>query len=185
MRDGYEDIMNIDISSVAIEMMRRKHESVPQLKYMQMDVRDMSFFQDESFHAVIDKGTLDSLMCGSEAPSSASRMLGEVSRLLKPGGTYMLITYGDPNVRMVHLNKPAYNWKIVLYIIPRPGFERREGCSSSPRSYLEPVPTTDDGLLPEKFVLEDPDSHYIYVCKKMDDTGLSKAPNYALRADLL
>ena len=67
----------------------------------------------------------------------------------------------------------------------RPGFERREGCSSSPRSYLEPVPTTDDGLLPEKFVLEDPDSHYIYVCKKRDDTGLSKAPNYALRADLL
>lgn len=32
MKDGYEDIMNIDISTVAIEMMRRKHESIPQLK---------------------------------------------------------------------------------------------------------------------------------------------------------
>ena len=74
---------------------------------------------------------------------------------------------------------------LLLFLAARPGFERREGCSSSPRSYLEPVPTTDDGLLPEKFVLEDPDSHYIYICKKMDDTGLSKAPNYALRADLL
>lgn len=47
---------------------------------MQMDVRDMSFFPDESFDGVIDKGTLDSLMCGTDAPLSATQMLGEVSR---------------------------------------------------------------------------------------------------------
>ncbi|TYJ22934.1 hypothetical protein E1A91_A08G157700v1 [Gossypium mustelinum] len=80
VKDGYEDIMNIDISSVAIEMMRRKYEFVPQLKYMQMDVRDMSFFPDESFDSVMDKGTLDSLMCGTDAPITASRMLGETSQ---------------------------------------------------------------------------------------------------------
>lgn len=32
VKDGYEDIVNIDISSVAIDMMRRKYEFVPQLK---------------------------------------------------------------------------------------------------------------------------------------------------------
>lgn len=32
VKDGYEDIMNIDISSVAIDMMRRKYEHIPQLK---------------------------------------------------------------------------------------------------------------------------------------------------------
>lgn len=32
VKDGFEDIMNIDISSVAIEMMRKKYEDVPQLK---------------------------------------------------------------------------------------------------------------------------------------------------------
>lgn len=32
VKDGYENIMNIDISSVAIEMMRRKYECVPRLK---------------------------------------------------------------------------------------------------------------------------------------------------------
>ncbi|KAG2671687.1 hypothetical protein I3760_13G008400 [Carya illinoinensis] len=56
VKDGYEDIMNIDISSVAIDMMRKKYGNIPQLKYMQMDVRDMSFFPDESFDGVIDKG---------------------------------------------------------------------------------------------------------------------------------
>ncbi|KAF3437362.1 hypothetical protein FNV43_RR20115 [Rhamnella rubrinervis] len=184
-KDGYEDIMNVDISSVAIEMMRKKHECIPQLKYMQMDVRDMSFFPDDSFDSVIDKGTLDSLMCGTDAPISASQMLGEVSRLLKPGGIYMLITYGDPSVRMPHLSRPVYNWKIMLYIIPRPGFEKPTG--SSTKSYLEPVVLNEKGLLPEDYVMEDPDSHFIYVCtKKADDTKeLSNAPIYQLTADVL
>jgi len=29
--DGYENIMNVDISSVAIDLMRRKYEHMPQL----------------------------------------------------------------------------------------------------------------------------------------------------------
>ncbi|KAJ4711534.1 methyltransferase-like protein 13 [Melia azedarach] len=185
VKDGYEDIMNIDISAVAIDMMRRKYEYMPQLKYMQMDVRDMNSFPDESFDSVVDKGTLDSLMCGPDAPISATRMLGEVSRLLKPGGIYMLITYGDPKARMVHLNRTVYSWKIELYIIPRPGFEKPGGCSSSMKSYLEPVPITDTGLLPADFVLEDPDSHFIYVCKKTEDTDINNIPGYPLAADIL
>ncbi|XVF22907.1 hypothetical protein REPUB_Repub12eG0211200 [Reevesia pubescens] len=184
VKDGYEDIMNIDISSVAIETMRRKYEYIPQLKYMQMDVRDMSFFPDESFDSVIDKGTLDSLMCGTDAPISASRMSGDMSRLLKPGGIYMLITYGDPSVRMPHLSRSAYNWTILLYNLPRPDFKRPEGYSSA-KYYLEPIPITEKGLLPADFVLEDPDSHFIYVCKKMDDTELSNIPTYQLTAKIL
>ncbi|XP_057790033.1 uncharacterized protein LOC131006908 isoform X1 [Salvia miltiorrhiza] len=168
VKDGFEDIMNIDISSVAIEMMRKKYESVPQLKYIQMDVRDMSLFPDDSYESVIDKGTLDSLMCGTDAPLSASQMLGEVSRLLKPGGVYMLITYGDPNVRMPHINRSVYNWKIELYIIPaRPGFQKPGGATAL-RSHLDPIPLTEKGLLPADYVMEDPDSHFIYVCKKVD-----------------
>ncbi|XP_009393889.2 uncharacterized protein LOC135584230 isoform X2 [Musa acuminata AAA Group] len=162
VKDGYIDIMNIDISSIVIDMMRTKYAHIPQLRYMQMDVRDMSFFDDESFDCVFDKGTLDSLMCGMDAQLSASQMLEEVNRLLRPGGIYMLITYGDPSVRIPHLNQPGCNWKIILYIIPRPGFQSPRG-DSRPRSIMEPVPLTESGQLPAGFVLEDPDSHYIYV----------------------
>lgn len=171
VKDGYEEIMNVDISSVAIDMMKRKHANIPQLKYMQMDVRDMSFFPDESFGTVIDKGTLDSLMCGTDAPISASQMLGEVSRLLMPGGVYMLITYGDPNVRMPHVSRSVYNWNIELYVIPRPGFGR--SSVSSPNSCLEPIPLSENGEFPPDFVLEDPDCHFIYICKKMDELPTS------------
>ncbi|XP_073286967.1 uncharacterized protein [Primulina huaijiensis] len=137
---------------------------------IQMDVRDMSYFPDESFESVIDKGTLDSLMCGTGASISATQMLGEVNRLLlKPGGVYMLITYGDPTVRMPHIKRPVYSWNIDLYVIPKPGFQRPYG-STATNSLLEPIPTTEKGLLPPDYVIEDPDSHFIYVCKKMDET---------------
>ncbi|KAH1219746.1 EEF1A lysine methyltransferase 4 [Glycine max] len=172
VKDGYEDIVNIDISSVAIDMMRTKYEYIPQLKYMQMDVRDMSLFPDESFDGVIDKGTLDSLMCGTDAPISAAQMLAE-------------ITYGDPTVRMPHISRPVFNWKITLYNIPRPGFQKPESSTPSRKSYLEPIPLTEKGLLPADFVLEDPDSHYIYVCKKINDTEIENIPAYQLTADVL
>ncbi|XP_050943938.1 uncharacterized protein LOC103499963 isoform X2 [Cucumis melo] len=189
VKDGYEDIMNVDISSVAIDMMKRKYQFIPQLKYMEMDVRDMSFFPDEKFGAVIDKGTLDSLMCGTDAPISAAQMLGEVSRLLKPGGVYLLIfgglqiTYGDPKVRMPHLMRPSYNWKIALFIIR---YQRPEECSTPEKSYLEPVPLTENGLLSPNFVMEDPDSHFIYVCQKLDDSDPNNiVPPYLLSTDAL
>ncbi|KAL5198580.1 hypothetical protein ABZP36_002092 [Zizania latifolia] len=170
--DGYVEIMNIDISSVVIEMMRKKHFNIPQLQYVQMDVRDMSIFLDESFDCAIDKGTLDSLMCGVGAPLSAAQMVLEVERLLKPGGVFMLITYGDPSVRVPHLNQPGCNWKIVLYILPRPGFK-----GETKRCVLDPVPMTESGRLPDGFVLEDPDSHYIYVCKKVQGLTGTSSPS--------
>ncbi|KAL4191384.1 hypothetical protein AMTRI_Chr07g29640 [Amborella trichopoda] len=148
---------------------------------MQMDVRDMSFFFNDSFDSIIDKGTLDSLMCGTNAPISAAQMLGEVSRLLKPGGIYMLITYGDPSVRMPHLNQSKYGWKITLYIIPRPGFERPVGSSS--KSIVEPVPLSESGLLLPSFVMEDPESHFIYVCRKTQEESFTPT-NSAIENDV-
>lgn len=173
MKDGYMDILNIDISYIVIEMLRKCYAHTPQLKYMQMDVRDMSLFEDDSFDSVIDKGTLDSLMCGTDAPFSVSRMINEVNRLLKPGGIYMLITYGDPSVRIPHLNQPGCSWKITLYIIPRPDFKSCDAGSTSARSVMEPIALTEKSQIPPEYVLEDPDSHYIYICKKMEVSTVS------------
>ncbi|KAJ8573980.1 hypothetical protein K7X08_010491 [Anisodus acutangulus] len=53
--DGYEDVVNIDISSMVIEAMQKKYSDRPQLKSMKMDTRDMSSFEGGSFDAVVDK----------------------------------------------------------------------------------------------------------------------------------
>ncbi|CAN6548389.1 unnamed protein product [Malus baccata var. baccata] len=78
--DGYEDVVSIDISSVVIQTMQSKYSNRPHLKYLQMDVRDMSAFETASFDAVVDKGTLDSLLCGSNSRQNATEMLEEVWR---------------------------------------------------------------------------------------------------------
>ncbi|KAD5802879.1 hypothetical protein E3N88_14239 [Mikania micrantha] len=165
VKDGYENIMNVDISCVAIEMMRRKYENVPQLKYLQMDVRDMGFFLDDSFDSVIDKG-LDLYLISFYLCILLVDTNHTINRII------LQITYGDPTVRMPHINRPVYNWKIDLYIIPRPGFEKPPGSTSSPKSHVSPVPTTDKGMLPADYILEDPDSHFIYVCTKMPENPL-------------
>lgn len=69
----------------------------------------------------------------------------------------------------------------------RPGFQGTEpgDCSTQEKTYLEPVPLTDKGLLSPSFVMEDPDSHFIYVCEKMDDSELTNIATYPLSTDVL
>lgn len=47
-----------------------------------------------------------------------------------------------------------------------------KGGAAGGRSPLEPIPITDSGLLPPDFVLEDPESHFIYVCRKKDEAEM-------------
>uniref|UniRef100_A0A0E0PM23 Methyltransferase type 11 domain-containing protein n=1 Tax=Oryza rufipogon TaxID=4529 RepID=A0A0E0PM23_ORYRU len=159
VKDGYEEVVNVDISSVVIEQMREKH----------MDVRDMSLFGDGTFDCVLDKGTLDAMMCGDDAPLGASKMLAEVARILRPGGIYMLITYGCPKERVQLLYQSGSHKKIELYIMPTPGYQLKwsKGVSLA-QPIMEEVSLTVDGQLPPDYVLKDPESHFIYICKKPD-----------------
>ncbi|EEC79166.1 hypothetical protein OsI_19841 [Oryza sativa Indica Group] len=169
VKDGYEEVVNVDISSVVIEQMREKHVDIPQLTYFQMDVRDMSLFGDGTFDCVLDKGTLDAMMCGDDAPLGASKMLAEVARILRPGGIYMLITYGCPKERVQLLYQAGSHKKIELYIMPTPGYQLKwsKGVSLA-QPIMEEVSLTVDGQLPPDYVLKDPESHFIYICKKPD-----------------
>ncbi|KAH8943285.1 hypothetical protein BDL97_13G044000 [Sphagnum fallax] len=129
-----------------------------------MDVRDMKAFKDGQFDTVLDKGMLDSLMCGASATYSASSMLQEVRRVLKPGGVYLLITYGDPRVRLPHLKAGNFLWEVVLHVIPRPGSRRTHESTS--RLLTDPVILNNDLMLGPLINTEDPDLHYVYVCIK-------------------
>ncbi|XP_044974263.1 EEF1A lysine methyltransferase 4-like isoform X1 [Hordeum vulgare subsp. vulgare] len=168
VKDGYQNIVNIDISSVVIEHMKEKHMDIPQLTYMQLDVRDMSFFGDGSFDCIIDKGTLDAMMCGDDAPHGAYKMLTEVARLMRPGGIYILITYGAPKERLTLLNQVRCHWDVELYITPATPEYQLKWSNGAAHAMMEKVALTVDGQLPPDYVLKDPESHFIYVCYKTD-----------------
>ncbi|XP_027902473.1 EEF1A lysine methyltransferase 4 [Vigna unguiculata] len=160
---GYTDIVNIDISAVVIEAMKSKYQDIPQLKYMKMDVRNMSDFESESFDAAIDKGTLDSILCGNNSRQNATKMLEEIWRVLKDKGVYVLVTYGSPLYRL-RLLRESCSWTTKLHVIEKLASEEK---SEQPVWELtKPVPLNDDGTSVEEALGKNPDVHYIYICTK-------------------
>ncbi|XP_057810229.1 uncharacterized protein LOC131024706 isoform X2 [Salvia miltiorrhiza] len=158
--DGYSEVINIDISTVVIEAMQRKYSNNPNLKYMVMDVQDMSAFDTRSFAAVIDKGTLDSLLCGLNSKQNAARMLVEVWRVLKDKGVYVLITYGSPVYRLPILKE--LSWTIKLHVI---GKLQYGNTSNLARDLTTPIPLDANGGSTGTVGMN-ADVHYIYVCTK-------------------
>eukprot|EP00775_Hariotina_reticulata_P003183 gene3183-3461_t len=93
--DGYSQITSIDYSPVAIERLQRQYPGHPGLHYAVADARCMPQYNDCSFGGILDKGTLDALLCGDNEAADAAALLGQVWRLLQPGAAYVLITSGQ------------------------------------------------------------------------------------------
>ena len=109
---------NIDFSEICIEnMSSRNAEKRPEMKWVVMDIMDLKY-EDASMDIVLDKGTMDAIMCekgdvwniSDELAVKLDKMLSEVSRVLKPGGKYIYITFGQPHFRKPHMLKDKYNW---------------------------------------------------------------------------
>merc|ERR1711939_152863 len=107
--EGYENITNIDISDVCIAQMQKLYREKSNMQWVMMDVRMMSF-DSGSFDFIFDKGTMDSLICGSHSEASALKMNNAVHKVLAPGGTYMNVTHGEPADRMKHFTRPDFTW---------------------------------------------------------------------------
>ncbi len=79
--------------------------------YEVMDVRNMRY-PSEHFNMVLDKSTIDALLCSDNPVISVAQMLEEVYRVLKPNGVYFVVSYGSPMVRMEHLEREHVRFAI-------------------------------------------------------------------------
>eukprot|EP00933_Yihiella_yeosuensis_P013159 TRINITY_DN12323_c0_g1_i1.p1 TRINITY_DN12323_c0_g1~~TRINITY_DN12323_c0_g1_i1.p1 ORF type:complete len:152 (-),score=35.78 TRINITY_DN12323_c0_g1_i1:144-599(-) len=96
-------------------MAKKTADSMPLAKWFVDDVMSMSV-PSGSIDVVIEKGTLDALLIRSSPFSGAAVMLREVNRVLKVGGTYILITHGrgDPETwRYPLLAMPHLAWNVA------------------------------------------------------------------------
>jgi SAM-dependent methyltransferase len=111
-------------------------------------------FGDASFDGVLDKGTLDSVLCGENSTANAGKLCADVARVLKPGGTFILVSYGTPQDRLMHLENDDYRWKVTVHTVrewaarvrplwhvaaggggPSTGrMQAADGCTAVPRS---------------------------------------------------
>lgn len=93
----------MDISDVVIEQMRQMHTH-PGQAWEVADCRSMPQYADASFASVLDKGTLDAVLCSGHSVADTALYLDEVHRLLSPGGTFLLISLAQPGARLAALN---------------------------------------------------------------------------------
>jgi len=90
-----------------------------------MDVRQMSF-QNQAFDIAIDKGTTNSMFHGSmwdppdDVRDNIQRYLSEVARILVPGGTFLDITYRQPQfIRPLLIREEI--WRLDVQKLPDQG----------------------------------------------------------------
>ncbi|RPD59094.1 S-adenosyl-L-methionine-dependent methyltransferase [Lentinus tigrinus ALCF2SS1-7] len=112
--DGYKNIVNIDYSGILIEKMRHKHgQTAPEMEWHEMDIRDLKF-ETDSFDVAIDKGTMDAMMTAKadvwdppeDVVRNCNREVDEVLRVLRPGGIFIYLTFGQPHFRRRYLDRP-------------------------------------------------------------------------------
>jgi hypothetical protein len=99
-------------------------------------------YPGECFNIVIDKGTLDTVVCGDEAFHKAVIMLREVARVLKPGGVFFMVSHGAPATRLSYLDSRALGWNVQYVALNKPQV-------NGPEPYVGA-----------------PSTHFLYICTK-------------------
>lgn len=85
-------------------MVQRNQTNRPNMKWDVMDCRDLKY-NDEYFDLIIDKSTIDALLCGDRAYLNVAIMMNECQRVLKTGGYYVAVSYGVPENREIHFKR--------------------------------------------------------------------------------
>ena len=77
--DGYKDQVNVDISSVVINQMSERNKDLrPEIRWEVMDVCDMTKeLESNQFDLVVDKSTIDALLCGDNSFINVAKMVKE------------------------------------------------------------------------------------------------------------
>jgi len=149
--DGHANITNVDISRVVVDQMQERHRGKTSMAWQQMNMCALDF-GDASFNVVLDKGTMDSILCGKGSITNVAAMCMEVSRVLKPDGVFIIVSYGIPGNRLQYLQEETYKWRVSVHTVPKPS--ATASSSSSPTATDAADPTDASSV------------HYVYICQK-------------------
>ena len=126
---GFHDITNVDVSPTCIQNM--KQTDTRGMKWDIVDVMEPFPYPPETFDFALDKGTLDAIIIDKadhweiedEVYDLAKKYFKNVYDSLKPGGTFIQITFGQPHFRRRLFENCGLDWTInVRTILPDHSF---------------------------------------------------------------
>ncbi|OHT10721.1 endothelin-converting enzyme 2-like protein [Tritrichomonas foetus] len=126
---GYKNITNCDVSPSCIQLM--SESDTRGMKWEIVNLLEKFPYDDSSFDFELDKATLDALITekadkwtlDEEALEISEKYFSEIHRVLKPGGVFVQITFGQPHFRKRLFERDIYNWTVdVITIEPKKSF---------------------------------------------------------------
>ena len=165
---GFVNQVNNDYSEVVIDQMRKRNADVD-MDWRVMDVRDMSELETGSFDCVLDKSIVDTLACSTGSIENIDKMLYEVWRVLKPGGVYIAICYGEPDTRLHYFegrSEEGLDWMVEHVEFPQ---DPNANPFPNPNVDLsqDPVQISMLQMSVEPLDEDSPTSNYMYMCQKI------------------
>lgn len=146
----YTSIANIDFSEAVIRQMKEKHQEKTSVTWDTMDLSEKLAFPDASFDVCIDKGCLDSILCGESSTNRISDSIYHILSVLKPTGVFLMISHWPPEKWLGYLEMELYNWTVSVFAVPRPVVGSANEPARESTTYGDPIAV-----------------HYLYVCKKL------------------
>lgn len=131
---GIKSITNIDYSANAIRYMYQRTRSYPEMNWIVMNAKEMKF-ENETFDVIIDKCLSDSIYCGDHPLTEIALYYKEVYRVLKKGGIFFMVSYGEPKSRMENLEKPYMFFDIKMFKLEE-SIEEENGHILTKTNYL-------------------------------------------------
>jgi SAM-dependent methyltransferase len=104
-------------------------------------------------------GTIDALLCSKDGVSNATALFSEAARVLAPGGTFLLVSLGDPARRLCLLRGGRFDWAVSVVLLPKLGSDQQArgadgrpvNDSNAPLDYLGPFEADAAGNLGKVF----------------------------------
>ena len=94
---------------------------------------------------MIDKGTVDSLLCGGNSFHNVYAMNKSVSRVMKRGARYVVVTYGQPDTRIDHYRRKKLHFEVEHRTIDKPVFSSDASPTSNYHVYV--MTKTEEGKM--------------------------------------
>ncbi len=127
VKNGYNKILGVDISRVAIETMTARCAKYPQISFHKGNMTDTDL-PEHIYDVIIDKACFDSMLCSGTGVLNIKQYMQEIDRLLSDnGGIYILISHANPEQRLPFIEQ---------YDTDLPGFTPWDVEVLSIRKYL-------------------------------------------------